>query len=271
VLDAFGHVSVRTLRTQNLLTGALHFAIRSQRTISWRSTSTGTSSQKPRHDPTERRIIHGAILKARPEMNAVFHAIHWPSSHFGDGHPSCVPSCTWGVSFHQGVPVYDDYEPGYGMLSRQGGRGAHCQASGRAQVQLLLAMAVTSLPRTCRNCCLLHLPQGQCNRSVADPSSRARAQRTSPLSGEVTMPVGSLSLPRPHVDYWVARVRRICRYETLEIVCSPGRSRWTAPWCFYSLSEGLLFAVIPGLLGCAACPGGRPVPSSRFRAVVTGR
>lgn len=66
--------------------------------------------------PYGERVIHASILKARPEMNAVFH-----------GHPASVipfsvtgvplrPVTHVGAFLYQGVPVYDDYEPGRGML-----------------------------------------------------------------------------------------------------------------------------------------------------------
>jgi ribulose-5-phosphate 4-epimerase/fuculose-1-phosphate aldolase len=66
--------------------------------------------------PYGERIIHAAILKVRPEVNAVFH-----------GHPhSVIPfSCTgipirpivhFACMFYEGIPLYDDYDVSSGML-----------------------------------------------------------------------------------------------------------------------------------------------------------
>ena len=88
VLDAFGHVSVRNpekketffqsrSRAPELVTRAdiLEFDL------------DGTLRTKTKARPYGERIIHGAILKARPDVNAVFH-----------GHPhSVIPFSSTGV------------------------------------------------------------------------------------------------------------------------------------------------------------------------------
>ncbi|MDF1556215.1 MAG: class II aldolase/adducin family protein, partial [Deferrisomatales bacterium] len=117
VVDAFGHVSVRHpehpdrfLQSRScspeMVTGAdiLEFDLDA-------NLLTQTT-----HKPYAERVIHSAVLKARPDVNAVFH-----------GHPHAVIpfSCTGvalrpivhlGCMFYGGVPVYDDYDVSSGML-----------------------------------------------------------------------------------------------------------------------------------------------------------
>jgi len=117
VLDALGHVSLRNPDNPNTF-----FQARSLSPYEVTAKDileidlNGTVLTKTDMRPYSERIIHASILKARPEMNAVFH-----------GHPaSVIPFSVTGVpirpvthvgSFlYQGVPVYDAYEPGDGML-----------------------------------------------------------------------------------------------------------------------------------------------------------
>jgi 3-hydroxy-2-methylpyridine-4,5-dicarboxylate 4-decarboxylase len=66
--------------------------------------------------PYGERIIHGAILKARPEMNAVFHGHFSAVIPFSVTNTAIRPITHVGSFLYQGVPVYDEYEPGGGML-----------------------------------------------------------------------------------------------------------------------------------------------------------
>jgi len=88
--------------------------------------------------PYAERIIHASILKARPEMHAVFH-----------GHPASVipfsitgipirPVTHVGSFLYQGVAVYDEYEPGGGMLISTKEEGERiARHLGNKRVQLL--------------------------------------------------------------------------------------------------------------------------------------
>jgi len=134
VLDALGHVSLRNPDNPNTF-----FQARSLSPYEVTAKDileidlNGTVLTKTDMRPYSERIIHASILKARPEMNAVFH-----------GHPaSVIPFSVTGVpirpvthvgSFlYQGVPVYDDYEPGDGMLisSKQEGERIACHLGNR--------------------------------------------------------------------------------------------------------------------------------------------
>lgn len=117
VLDALGHVSLRNPDNPNSFFQARSlspFLVTANDILE--IDLDGNVLTKTDMRPYSERIIHAALLKARPEMNAVFH-----------GHPaSVIPFSVTGVpirpithvgSFlYQGVPVYDDYEPGHGML-----------------------------------------------------------------------------------------------------------------------------------------------------------
>ncbi len=66
--------------------------------------------------PYGERIIHAAILKARPEMNAVFHGHITAVIPFSVTGIPIRPITHVGSFLWQGVPLYDEYEPGGGML-----------------------------------------------------------------------------------------------------------------------------------------------------------
>jgi 3-hydroxy-2-methylpyridine-4,5-dicarboxylate 4-decarboxylase len=117
ILDALGHVSLRNPENPESF-----FQARSLSPFEVTPDDIleidldGNLLTKTAMRPYGERMIHGAILKARPDMNAVFH-----------GHPAAVipfsvtgtpirPVTHVGSFLYQGVPVYDDYEPGGGML-----------------------------------------------------------------------------------------------------------------------------------------------------------
>lgn len=138
VLDALGHVSVRNPENPRTF-----FQARSLSPFEVTADDIleidfeGTVLTRTSLQPYGERIIHGALLKARPDMNAVFH-----------GHPAAVipfsvtdipirPIMHVGSFLYQGVPVYDDYEAGCGMListSKEGDRVANHLGQRRAQL-----------------------------------------------------------------------------------------------------------------------------------------
>lgn len=117
VLDALGHVSLRSPENTNSFFQARSispFEVTKDDILE--IDLDGNLLTKTSMRPYGERIIHGAILKARPDMNAVFH-----------GHPAAVipfsvtniplrPVTHVGGFLYQGVPVYDDYEQDGGML-----------------------------------------------------------------------------------------------------------------------------------------------------------
>ena len=117
ILDALGHVSLRNPENPETFFQARSLSpLEVTREDVLEIDLDADVVTKTTMRPYGERVIHSSILKARPEMNAVFH-----------GHPaSVIPFSVTGVplrpvthvgSFlYQGAPVYDDYEPGRGML-----------------------------------------------------------------------------------------------------------------------------------------------------------
>lgn len=117
LLDALGHVSLRNPENPGTFFQSRSlspFEVTRQDILE--IDLDGNVLTKTSVRPYGERVIHAAILKARPEMHAVFH-----------GHPAAViPFSVTGVPLrpvthvggflYQGVSVYDDYEPGRGML-----------------------------------------------------------------------------------------------------------------------------------------------------------
>jgi ribulose-5-phosphate 4-epimerase/fuculose-1-phosphate aldolase len=117
ILDGFGHVGVRNPDNQGTFFQS--------RSLSPEQVTKedileidlkGKVVTKTNMKPYGKRVIHSAILKARPDVNAVFH-----------GHPHSVipfsstgipirPIAHFGSMFYDGIPLYDDYDVNSGML-----------------------------------------------------------------------------------------------------------------------------------------------------------
>lgn len=117
VLDGYGHVSVRNPENANTFFQARavapEFVVKSD--ILEIDLETNIISDTSLRAYGE-RVIHAAILKARPDVNAVFH-----------GHPhEVVAMSVMGIPirsigqfcgmFYQPLPLFDDYSPDSGML-----------------------------------------------------------------------------------------------------------------------------------------------------------
>jgi len=136
VMDAFGHVSVRHPFDPNrfLQSRALAPDVVTKEDI-LEIDLDGTVITQTNLKPYGERVIHSAIFKARPEVNAIFH-----------GHPHAVIpfSCTgvpirpiahFAALFYEGIPLYDDYDEDTAMLimsPEQGEKVAHALGSARA-------------------------------------------------------------------------------------------------------------------------------------------
>ena len=139
VLDAFGHVSVRNPERPDTF-----FQSRSRspelvtKTDIMEIDLGGNVLTKTDARPYGERIIHAAILKVRPDVNAVFH-----------GHPhSVIPFSSTGVPvrpiahfagmFFEGIPLYDDYDVSAGMLIASPEEGERlARVLGKARALLL--------------------------------------------------------------------------------------------------------------------------------------
>lgn len=117
VLDAFGHISVRNPENPERF-----FLARSL------SPELVTRGDLLEHDldgkvltptsftPYGERIIHAAVLRARPDVNAVFHGHPHEVLPFACTGVPIRPIAHFGSMFYEGVPVYDDYDVSSGML-----------------------------------------------------------------------------------------------------------------------------------------------------------
>jgi ribulose-5-phosphate 4-epimerase/fuculose-1-phosphate aldolase len=117
VLDAFGHVSVRHPKDRNIFlqSRSLGPELVTKDDVLEIDVD-GKVVTETDMKPYGERIIHAAVFKARPDVNAVFH-----------GHPhSVIPfTCTgipvrpivhFGCMFYEGMNIYDDYDVSSGML-----------------------------------------------------------------------------------------------------------------------------------------------------------
>lgn len=136
VVDGFGHVSVRHPENPQrfLQSRSLAPAFVTPDDI-LEIDLNGTVITESPHRPYGERIIHAAVLKARPDVNAVFH-----------GHPHSVlpftvtgvpirPIVHLGCMFYEGIPLYDDYDVSAGMLissQQEGERMARVLGQARA-------------------------------------------------------------------------------------------------------------------------------------------
>jgi 3-hydroxy-2-methylpyridine-4,5-dicarboxylate 4-decarboxylase len=139
ILDALGHVSVRNPENPNTF-----FQSRSLSP----SEVTGEDILEIDLDsnvltdtvlrPYGERIIHGALLKARPEMNAVFHGHFAAIIPFSVTNTPIRPITHVGSFLYQGVPIYDSYDPGAAMLIKTKHEGERvAEHLGQHRVQLL--------------------------------------------------------------------------------------------------------------------------------------
>jgi len=213
VLDALGHVSIRNPENPKTF-----FQARSLSPLEVTKDDIleidldGAIVTKTTMRPYGERIIHAAILKARPDMNAVFH-----------GHPASVipfsvtnvplrPVTHVGSFLYQGVPVYDDYEPGAGMLINTKQEGERiARHLGQYRVQLLRGhgcnIVAENLPQLVasaiylRDNALIQLQSLMLSRDIKylSPDEAKRAM-------EVAL-FNALPLDRMW-GYWVARVKK---------------------------------------------------------------
>ena len=139
ILDALGHVSVRNPVNANTFFQARAispFEVTPEDILE--IDLDGDVVTQTKMKPYGERIIHGAILKARPEMNAVFHGHFAAVIPFSVTNTPIRPVTHVGSFLYQGVPIYDDYEPGEGMLIRTKHEGERiAKHLGRHRVHLL--------------------------------------------------------------------------------------------------------------------------------------
>jgi ribulose-5-phosphate 4-epimerase/fuculose-1-phosphate aldolase len=213
LLDALGHVSVRNPENPGSFFQA--------RSISpFEATLDdileidldGNVLAKTTVRPYGERIIHGAILKARPEMNAVFHGHFAAVMPFSVTNTPIRPIIHVGSFLYQGVPIYDDYEPGDGMLIKSGQEGERiARHLGQHRVHLLRGhgcdIVAEDLPRLVASTIYLRdnaTVQWQIILSGKEPKYLPLEEAKAAMK----MAVFGVSPIERMWDYWVTRVKR---------------------------------------------------------------
>ena len=213
VLDALGHVSVRNPENPKTFFQAVSV---SPFEVTERNIVEIDFEGDPVRETTSRlygeRMIHAAILEARTDMNAVFHG------HFAAIMPFSVtaiplrPVIHVGSFLYEGVPVYDEYEPGDGMLIRTKKEGVRiARHLGRRRAQLLRGhgcnIVAENLPRLVASAVSM--------RENAQVQWQIVTAGTEPtyISAEEAEPAMALALfatnPLERMwAYWVAKVKR---------------------------------------------------------------
>jgi 3-hydroxy-2-methylpyridine-4,5-dicarboxylate 4-decarboxylase len=161
--------------------------------------------------PYSERVIHAAILKARPDMNAVFHG------HIASVIPFSVtgipirPVTHVGSFLYQGAPVYDDYEPDCGMListkqegeriaKHLGQRRAHLLRGHGCDIVAESILAIVASAIYLRDNAVIQLQTLQLGKKVKYLSSKEAKQAM-----DIAL-FGPVPLERMW-GYWIARVK----------------------------------------------------------------
>ena len=213
ILDALGHVSVRNPENANTFFQARSISpFEATRDDILEIDLDGNVVTQTTMRPYGERIIHGAILKARPEMNAVFHGHFAAVIPFSVTNTPIRPITHVGSFLYQGVPIYDDYEPGGGMLIRTKEEGARiAKHLGQHRVHLLRGhgcdIVAEDLPRLVASAVYLRdnaTVQWQIFLSGKEPKYLSAEEARAAM--EIGF-FGAGAIDRMW-GYWVARVKR---------------------------------------------------------------
>ncbi len=213
LLDALGHVSVRNPENDNTFFQARSISpFEVTREDILEIDLDGNVVTRTTMRPYLERIIHGAILKARPDMNAVFHGHIAAVIPFSVTHTPILPITHMGGLVYQGVPIYDDYEPGGGMLIKTREEGLRlAKHLGQHRVHLLRGhgcdIVAETLPKLVASAVYLRdnaTAQWQVILSGKEPKC------LSPEEAKAAMEIGLFgdSPVERMWRYWVARVKR---------------------------------------------------------------
>jgi len=117
ILDALGHVSVRN--PNNWETFYLSRSLSPElvtREDMMEIDLEGRVLTETDKRPYSERFIHAAILKGRPDVNAVFHGHPHEVIPFSSTGVPIRPMAHFASLFFEGVPLYDDYDVSSGLL-----------------------------------------------------------------------------------------------------------------------------------------------------------
>jgi ribulose-5-phosphate 4-epimerase/fuculose-1-phosphate aldolase len=212
ILDALGHVSLRNPENANTFFQACSISpFEATPDDILEIDLDGDVVTKTTMRPYGERIIHGAILKARPEMNAVFHGHFVAVIPFSVTNTPIRPVTHVGSFLYQGVPIYDDYEPGGGMLIRTREEGERiAKHLGQHRVHLLRGhgcdIVAEDLPRLVASAIYLRdsaTIQWQITLSGKEPKYLSSEEAETAME---IGPFGASTINRMW-GYWVARVK----------------------------------------------------------------
>lgn len=150
IIGAFGHVSVRKPETDTvLISRSLSPAFVTADDV-LELTLDGDVIDDDRR-PYLETVIHRAIYRARPDVNAVVHHHAPPIVPFTITDVAVRPAYHQGMLFSDGVPKFDAYDPAYGWLvvtEAEGDRMA--ENLGEHRAQLLVGHGANNVGETLR-------------------------------------------------------------------------------------------------------------------------
>lgn len=136
ILDAFGHVSARSVENpQHFLQSRARAPQLVERADILTLTLDGEVVTQTDLKPYKERILHGAIFAARPDVMAICHFHAYPLIPFAATGIEPRPVFHVAGMFHDGIPIYEDYDVSDGTLivdRREGARLARVLGDKRA-------------------------------------------------------------------------------------------------------------------------------------------
>ncbi|WP_144904722.1 class II aldolase/adducin family protein [Halobellus captivus] len=137
IISGFGHVSVRDPDSDTVLISQSRSPAFVTKDDILELSLDGEVLRGDDRSPYLENVIHRAIYRARPDVNAVVHHHAAPIIPFAVTDVNIRPAYHLGMLFHDGVPKFDDYDPDYGWLvvtEDEGARMAENLGDHRAQL-----------------------------------------------------------------------------------------------------------------------------------------
>lgn len=209
ILDAFGHVSARSVEDGGLF---LQSRARAPRFVERQDVMQLTLDGKVAGDselqPYKERILHGAIYAARPDVMAVCHFHAYPLI------PFCVtgqePRPVFHVAgqFYDGIAIYDDYDVSDGTLicsEREGARLARVLGDKRALLMRNHGAVVVgaSIKEVVMGCIYLTTNADVLQKALAIGEPKYLSREAARAAGEIML--SPIALDRTW-EYWQRRV-----------------------------------------------------------------
>ena len=130
IIDVFGHIAVRSERNPKeflLSCSRSPRAVTARDIMRYRLDGTPVTKTKERH--YAERIIHAAILEARPDVNSVCHTHSDGILPFASSGQAILPVIHAGTQFWEGVGWFEKYDQGGNLLVSSATEGKELAAS----------------------------------------------------------------------------------------------------------------------------------------------